>query len=177
MSESTLKKSFVHDFDSDFHIRSNVSGSNIVEKKTVVIDFLIKPKQHLVKKGFDDNWIGVEVKHLKSYKLGEINALAWQALSYAQSRFLVGSEHVRPMFVLMFTNLSLNLQRAKSNGMPDESTGTISFVERGNVGWIERDPTYIWRIGFGSHGYFNYKYGRASIPTLGMKRNVGNVKS
>jgi len=176
MSEPALKRAFIRDFSEDFVIHSDVSGENLVEGRTVVIDFLIKPKQHLVDRGFDDNWIGVEVKYLKSYKLGEINALAWQAFSYAQSRFKVGTVQIRPMFVLMHTNHSLNLQCAKSNGMPDDSAGVISFVERGNVGWIERDPKYTWRIGFGSHGYFNIKYGRAAIATLGMKRNVGNVK-
>ena len=176
MSEPVLKDAFVRDFSKDFTIHKDVPGKSAVEEMSVVIDFLIKPKQHLIDRGFDNDWVGVEVKHLKSYKLSEINALAWQSLSYAQSRFNVDSMQVRPMFVLMHTNLSLNLQNSKSNGIPEDSSGVISFVERGNVGWIERDPKYTWRIGFGSHGYFNIKYGRAAIATLGIKRNAGNVK-
>lgn len=176
MSEPALKDAFIRNFGKDFIIHSDVRGESLVEDKPVVIDFLVKPEQHLIDRGFDDSWIGVEVKHLKNYKLGEISALAWQALSYAQSRFKVGATYVRPMFVLMHTNRSLNLQNAENNGMPDESAGVISFVERGNVGWIEQDLKYTWRIGFGSHGYFSVKYGRAAIPTLGMKRNAGNVR-
>lgn len=176
MSEETLKLSFLRNFISDFDIQSNVAGQSMVEPKQVVIDFLIKPKQHLIDRGFDNDWIGVEVKHLNSYKLSEINALAWQSLSYAMSRFNVGEKQIRPLFVLMHANLSLNLQNAKKNYIPDDSAGVISFVERGNVGWIERDPKYTWRIGFGSHGYYNVKYGRAAIQSIGIKRNVGNVR-
>lgn len=176
MTESDLKCAFVRDFGRDFIIHKEVPGVNAVEEKPVVVDFLIRPKQHLLDRQFDDAWIGVEVKHLKSYKLSEVNALAWQALSYAQSRFNVESLEVRPMFVLMHANLSLNLQFAKINGMPDDSSGVISFIERGNVGWIEMDKRYQWRIGFGSHGYFNAKYGRTAIVTLGRKRNAGNVR-
>lgn len=176
MSEPALKQSFLCEFATDFDIRSDVAGRSLVESRNVVIDFLMRPKRHLVVRGFDDEWIGVEVKHLKSYKLSEVNALAWQSLSYAQSHFAIGSAHVRPLFVLMHTNRSLNLQNAKANGVPNDSAGVISFVERGNVGWIERDPKYTWRIGFGSHGYFNVKYGRAAIQNLGIKRNVGNVR-
>lgn len=176
MSEPALKQAFIRDFGGDFDIHSDVSGQSIIEGKPVVIDFLMRPKQHLIDRGFDDDWIGVEVKHLKSYKLGEVNALAWQALSYAQSRFNIGTAQVRPMFVLMHANLSFNLQHARQNAVPEDSAGVISFVERGSVGWIERDPKYTWRIGFGSHGYFNIKYGRAAIATLGIKRNAGNVR-
>jgi len=176
MNKPALKKAFIDDFNQDFEIYSHVSGQNIVEQTPVVIDFLIKPKQHLIDNGFDDGWVGVEVKHLKNYKQSEINSLVWQTLSYAQSRFNIGNMQVRPMFVLMHSNLSLNLQHAKQKGIPDDSSGVISFVERGNVGWIEKDEKYIWRIGFGSHGYFNIKYGRATIPNLGTKRNAGNVK-
>ncbi len=176
MSEPFLKRSFLRDFITDFDIQSDVPGQSLIEPKSVVIDFLMRPRQHLVDRGFDDDWIGVEVKYLKSYKLSEINALAWQSLSYAQSLFTVGQRQARPLFVLMHTNLSLNLQHAQTNGIPADSAGVISFVERGNVGWIERDPKYTWRIGFGTHGYFNVKYGRAAVINLGTKRNAGNVR-
>lgn len=176
MNETSLKQAFLHDFVEDFDIQNDVAGQSVVESKAVVIDFLMRPKRHLVGRGFDDDWIGVEVKYLKNYKLGEISALAWQSLSYAQSRFNVKGQKVRPLFVLMHTNLSLNFQNSKANGVPDDSAGVISFVERGNVGWVERDPKYTWRIGFGSHGYFNMKYGRSAIQNLGIKRNAGNVR-
>lgn len=176
MSEPALKQSFLREFATDFDIQSDVAGQSLVESKTVFIDFLMRPKEHLIVRGFEDGWVGVEVKQLKSYKLSEINALAWQSLSYAQSTFMIANTQVRPLFVLMHANLSLNLQNAKANGVPDSSAGVISFVERGNVGWIEQDPNYTWRIGFGSHGYFNVKYGRAKISNLGIKRTVGNVR-
>jgi hypothetical protein len=53
MSEETLKLSFLRNFISDFDIQSNVAGQSMIEPKQVVIDFLIKPKQHLTDRGFD----------------------------------------------------------------------------------------------------------------------------
>ena len=173
MSEPQLKKRFREQLENDFEIVPNVKGRHLIEDQEVVIDFLIKPKAHLVSEGFEDGWVGVEVKYLKEYKLGRLSKLAWQSVSYAQSEFQINGQAVRPRFVLMHANLSFNLQ--KQSNIPEQVTGLLGFLEYGNVGWFEFDPLYIWRIGFGSHGYFNKKYGKNKVENLGTKRNVGNL--
>lgn len=173
MPEPQLKKRFRQRMESDFHIYPDVRGRHLSENQEVVIDFLIKPKPHLLAAEFKDGWVGVEVKYLKEYKLGALSKLAWQSLSYGQSEFEIEGGLYRPMFVLMHANVSFNLQH--QSGIPEQLTGLLAFLEYGNVGWVEFDPKYDWRMGFGSHGYFNKKYGKNKVKNVGTKRNVGNL--
>jgi len=173
MTEEEIKKRFVSRAKRDFIIHAEVPGNHLIEKKTVKIDYLIYPREHLIDRGFDAAWVGIEVKFLSEYKLGKLSKFAWQAISYGQSEFRIGEKKIRPLFIAMHSNVTFNLQKGKD--IPENLTGLLGFLEYANVGWFEFDRTYIWRIGFGSHGYFNKRNGKNSIKNMGIKRNVGNL--
>lgn len=61
-TEAELKLELMEALQDDFHINSEVSGKSLICGSAVRIDFIIRPKQHLIDIGFNDVSIGIEVK-------------------------------------------------------------------------------------------------------------------
>lgn len=88
-------------FGKDFIFREEVSGNFIVDNTSVIIDYLMYPKNNLIEMGFEKQWFGVEVKAPgKDAKKGI--QVSWQAITYSQSKF----DGIRPVFVLIFPKIT-----------------------------------------------------------------------
>lgn len=171
MNEATLKATLLEGLSEDFKILEEVGGSNLIEGKHVRIDLLLYPKPHLVARGFDPGWFGIEVKDidfLRPHASQKTRRLFWQSITYAQSMFKVDrKEKIRPNFVLVYVD--------------EEPTDRsywrelLSFGQYANVGQLYLDSYLGWGIKFGGGGYYSKKYGRSRIKNLGTKRYVGSI--
>lgn len=120
-SEEQLSEWLRHYLAPDFEITAEVAGCGYVQgiKHNIRLDFLIRPKQHLIEHGFADQYIGVEVKFF-DYTSGHdfLNKSAkgfFQAISYWYSNpewYPQGeTAPVNLACVLLFSNLSFETER------------------------------------------------------------------
>lgn len=144
MNEDSIKKSFIKRVEGDFLILEEVEGYHDFYKQGVRIDFMLKPRSHLVKDGFIDEWFGVEAKWIKGHggMTSKTTRLIWQSITYAQSRFNVeGSWHV-PSFVAILTPDSIE------RSIEDLTNKLLGLAHYGNVG----------RFFFYKHGGWGIKF-------------------
>ena len=187
MNENALKKSFQKTLHKDFIIKPDVKGRFLVDNTKVEIDFLIYPLDHLVEKGFEKLWIGIEVKspYVKE-PVKQGLKVAWQAITYAQSAFTdLNSqpkfENLRPNFVLIYPPIWDFFPKIKALGPNDnvydcnQSYLLNSLVQKANVGNLVIDKDFSnWKIEFsGSQFYYSTRKGRSKILNLGTKKHVG----
>lgn len=167
MSENQLK-SFVYPYlELDFHVEVEVRGTHIVEQVTVVADFLLRPKPHLIAKDFDNVPFAIEVKAPTNN--GQYRKGVAQAASYVDSLF----NNVRPQFALMFPQRSFFTE---SGHKLESVTAYFHLAQYFNVGDFEFDPrSRTWCIQFGGGRYFCSEKGRG--PHNLTKRYSGNVNS
>lgn len=155
----------------DFDMLEEVEGINIPEQCKVRMDYLLHPKPHLIKNGFDDVWFGVEVKSLKNqhdnWDFPKYKKLLWQCVTYRQSLFHASKQNIRPSFVLYYVG---NDEYSGGGGfMLIREIET--FVQLANVGRLKlASDGYI--ISFGLSSYYSRKRGR-SATNSGIKLYVG----
>lgn len=171
--ENQLKTLLVSKLSSDFEIRPDVDGINLVENKPVKIDFLLRAKPHVVKDGFTQDWFGIEVKNIYrkgSPSSGKINELFWQALTYAQSKF----DNQRLPFVLVLANDDYSTESDESDRQAFFLVAR--FCQYGNVGKLELEKTG-YTICFDANLYYRKRNGIVQVgkTNAGLKRKVGNV--
>jgi hypothetical protein len=187
MDEIALKKNFEKVMHKDFLIKSDVKGRYLVDGSCVEIDFLIFPLAHLCKRGFENFWIGIEVKSpnvKEPVKQGL--KVAWQAITYAQSEFTHLKaepiiENIRPAFVLIYPPIWEFFPRIKAIGPNDnhydynQSYLLNSLIQKGNVGnLVVNEDRLNWKIEFsGSQYYYSTQKGRSKILNLGIKKHAG----
>lgn len=182
MNEEALKTKVRHYLSPDFIIREEVEGVHIVTGEKVKIDFLIYPKQHLLENGFEDFWVGIEVKSpnvKESHKNG--TKIAWQAITYKQSIF---EEKINPAFVLTYPRIT---EFYKNLNVLNETTGTTfthnegrnvgQLLQRANVGHLELRKDCYWSLKFESEQfYYSNKKGKGQVKNLGVTVHVGSTK-
>jgi hypothetical protein len=167
MTENELKKELCRSLESDFEIKAEVAGNFIVDGSKVVIDYLLFPKEHLINKGFKPSWFGVEVKSPNGEGAKKAIRLAWQAITYSQSKF----EGERPDFVLVYPPLSEFFKK------PQDAYYLVCMLQKANVGYIELRPEKKkWKIKFGANLHFSSDRGSSNTPNAGIKRHVGTWK-
>lgn len=175
--EREVKNQLLEAIKNDFIIFDEVEGFHLVEETKVVIDLLLYPKEHLIKSGFEKVWFGVEVKYIND-DIWKFFRLIWQAVTYAQSVFLIEHDYIRPTFVLIFHNDDHKIDKSSY-------IAGLSFANLGNVGTIgllnksKYNPKGGWTIGVKnfafvySHGEYkkrgndNYRFG----ATIGSSRH------
>ncbi|GAB4530289.1 MAG: hypothetical protein OHK0046_50790 [Anaerolineae bacterium] len=172
MTEPQLKL-FLNEFlDPDFHFASEVVGKHIVEEVQVVADYILRPKSHLIEKGFDDVYFAIEVKSPKhSNPHSQYRKALVQAASYADSRF--GGK--RPLFTLIFPQADyfkpLNAQNVRHD---EEVSAYFRIGQYFSVGDFRiHQPKDRWCIWFSGGRYFCSNRGRG--PHNLTKRYVGNI--
>jgi hypothetical protein len=169
--EDKIKVDIVRELSADFDLVPEVEGKHLIEDKKVIIDFLARPKSHLVANDFDEAWFGIEAKKIDPSKGSSINRLFWQCLSYSQSEFNIEGSIIRPMFVLACVDVLPKYGDPKFN----EWQAVRCFVQYGNVGVLELAPA--WRIVFGAASpYYSKKRGKNNVTNLGTNRYVGTWK-
>ncbi|HSM57745.1 MAG TPA: hypothetical protein VK879_16450, partial [Candidatus Sulfomarinibacteraceae bacterium] len=100
MSEAKLKSYLMQMLSSHFQIRPEVEGTFIPYGTKVILNYLMYPKPHLIERGFDPVWFGVEVKWPGGRGGGNPKGLrvAYQAITYHWSEF----DGEMPAFVVIY---------------------------------------------------------------------------
>jgi len=107
LKEDSLKKLIENQLDRDFLFIREAEGVFYADGKShnVRIDYIVKAKDHLIRKGFPDKYFGIEVKHIKEDRVdAQLDDLFAQCLVYRKSIFQ--NRGIEPFSVLAFTNLN-----------------------------------------------------------------------
>ena len=169
-SESEIKQLLQNRLESDFEIRPDYPGLYLVDRKTKVIpDFLLKPREHLLAKGFNDSWIPLEVKELKDDDNLSVRA-AWQCITYAQSEF----DGERPAFALIFPPWNFFLKNG-AECIQAHCIRPLALIA--NVGELSFNKRNKWEIHAGGQRFFfSEEEGLGPQPQALLKRRVGTPK-
>ena len=158
MDETELKAYLVKRLRFDFEIVPEVPGSFLVDGTRVVIDYLFHPRPHLVERGFEDGWFGVEVK---SPQGGQAKGLrvAWQAITYSMSEF----NGKRPPFIVLYPSLDAFF------GSASDAYRIKTLLQKANVGYLSRSLDVLedrQQVSFS-------QIQAHKTPNIATKRNVG----
>jgi len=157
----------------------------------VRIDYVLYPKEHLIKNGFKAAPFGVEVKHIPHRANGfthKNTRLFWQAISYMRSRFsLPNKQGFKLKYVLVFTNLSFHDELALlDKGKFNSRMSAICLANHANIGVLnivgDINNYKGWSVAFGGSEYFKKRIyrdnvvlrKRANADNLINKKRVGN---
>lgn len=176
--ETELKKIFVAALMPDFHIIPEFWGMHIAEQKPIRADYILRPKPHLVARGFDDVYIAGEVKAAGSIFVG--SSTMWQCASYVQSKY-GKTTFIRPAFGIVFPDMNVfsgigNLILDTSETQANQKAGRVleHIGQFMNVGFLELKPNNLsdWNIRIGAQRYFSKQYGKTKLNLI--KRYIGN---
>jgi hypothetical protein len=180
--EERLQKRLLNLVQNDFKIYSQVVGRNLIfQDEEVRIDFLLYPKQHLLDKGFDPVWFGIEVKHFgKLGETGKMSRFVWQCITYAQSEFEVNNQTIRPAFVLGYSDVE-EVNKDSEREYLSQWIGMLRLAGLAKVGVFQEikpsdyRPNGGWSIVFSSSTYFTFSKGEYSRKNYNIfKINIGN---
>lgn len=193
--ESELARWFHETFSEYFDIYPEVSGKGELydQSKQPRIDFIIQAKWPLIKEGFTDGYIGVEVKHLDprtGHRFhGKASKGVFQALSYwyggAEWNAPCREEPIKLEAVLIFSNLSFKDEKERLYNTLDKHyqkvwPSYLSIASHANVGelQIERYKNKLtrWQMDFGGGIYFTFQEQtsfRDRMYRLGVKSVIG----
>lgn len=166
-SEIELKAWFNEKLATDFYIYPEVSGTHLSENLNVRIDYVLFPKEHLVKEGFEPSYFGVEVKYFnqESGFIHKASRGLWQAISYNDSYFCLNNRKIKLKYSLIFSNLSFSKEfmLVKNYGHEMENDqlewrGMIHLANHAKVGLFEikgdKSEYKGWSIRFTGNIYF-----------------------
>ena len=196
-SEEELS-AFVREYPKhDFELFAEVEGIGYVQgtPRRVRLDYLIRPKQHLLDAGFVDQYMGIEVKLLdyeggKRFS-GKSAKGVFQALSYWYSSATwhppSEKEPVELACVLLFTNLSFEDERRQVFNTYNQRyhvywRALIALAQQANVGELlilDHGPRKKgWGIDFVGSRYFSKRPSggfRLTNPNLINRKRIGNA--
>lgn len=161
--------------EADFEVLERLSGTHKHGGERVLYDLVLKPRQHLIEKGFEPGFVVVEVKLFgaddrKKHDV-KMRDLLWQCIVYNFSEItLDDGSTARPLFCLYFIG---------GEGIdPDHRMEAMTlhhFVQRGGVGRLSIDGKGNWSMRFGGSNYFTKERGR-SLQNVGVKRQTGSSR-
>ncbi len=174
----------------DFEVWKEVPGMHLAEQARVRIDYVLRPKQHLVEAGFHDGFFGMELK-LLPIEHGfspKASRAVRQAMSYIDCEFDLEAEMVRLPRVLLFTNMSFEFERLQLRGLDPgvlsndraKWAALLELANHANVGTFDiygtRESFAGWRISFAAGKYFGRHLKRYELanPRLFEKVRIGN---
>jgi hypothetical protein len=173
----------------DFDVHPEVPGRHVASGTRVQIDYILVPKAPLVAKGFDAAPLGLEAKFLPLEGFSpRASRFVWQAVSYTDAEFDLNGTAVRPRRVLLFSNMSFELDRGllkshDSSGFANDLAKWHALLELANhagVGNLEiygtRERRAGWRIAFASGVYFRKTRDEYSLRNARLfeKERIGN---
>lgn len=172
MTEIELKQFVEKIIEKDFHFAREVKGLHIVEKVPVRADYILRPKEHLVERGFDDEYFAIEVKSPKnSNPHAQYRKALVQAASYVDSLFSGN----RPIFTLIFPHSDCFKPLNPDDVFHTHEVLTyFKIAQYFNVGDFHYKITdKNWCVNFMGGRYFCSDKGRG--PHNLTKRYVGNI--
>lgn len=172
MKEQDLKNYLDDYLKPDFHFAKEVKGLHIVEQVSVIADYIVRPKSHLVEKGFDDNYFAIEVKSPDvKQPNSQYRKTVVQAASYVDSLF----SGKRPLFTLIFPEMSyFRPEEIDKSGYYQQVLAYFQLAHYFNVGDFRVNQNKDkWCIWFGGGRYYCSSRGKGSHNLT--KRYVGNI--
>jgi hypothetical protein len=174
----------------DFDVWPEVVGKHLTEGSRVKIDYILKPKDHLVRAGFKPGPIGLEVKYLPIEHgfSPKASRFVWQAVSYTDCEFDLAGKPVRLPRVLLFSNISFDGERGLLKGIDHSAfsndqakwNALLELANHANVGALEiygtREHYYGWRIAFATGTYFRRRRNEYTLSDRNLfeKVRIGN---
>ena len=114
-SEDSLSSWLEENISSNFHVIPEVWGKHTPTGKNIRIDFILYPREHLVKAGFIEKPFGVEVKHFDLMntkgQVKKIRKTLRQSQTYQESIYSRSGRKFSTAFTLIFSNLSFIRER------------------------------------------------------------------
>jgi hypothetical protein len=159
----------------DFFFHENWEGIHKHNGELVRYDIVSLPRPHLLKNGFDDGFVIIEVKLFKKSdkKKHDTKAkdLLWQCIAYSYSEVSHPQHNTeKPLFVLYFID---------GDGIEplyqDKLALLHGFVQRGGVGRLDINRQGQWSMVFGGSYYFRQLHGRGP-HNVGTKRMTGSSR-
>lgn len=159
----------------DFFVYEGWIGRHKHGGERVRYDLAIRPRDHLIAKGFDDGVVIVEVKLFnpqdKKKHDTKVRDLLWQCIAYSFSEIQIpDGVPERPLFVLYYIGGTGIDEIFKS-----ELSTLHHFIQRGGVGCLNVEANGAWSIRFGGSWYFRSKYGKGPHH-VGTKRQTGSAR-
>lgn len=189
-SEAELKAWLENWIGDDFEVFKEVPGVHITENVAVKIDYVLKPKQHLIDAGFLPGPVGLEVKYLRqeSSFSSRASRFVWQAVSYTDCQFNLSEGSTRLPRVLLFSNISFEDEYSLLKGVSPSVyenekakwTALLELANHANVGNLVmyggKDNRLGWKIKFAAGTYFSHFRDEYSMhnPQLFNKIRIGN---
>src|SRR5262245_20215661 len=98
MTEEAIRNRVLSALTWDFECHQETCGRHIETNEALRADILCFPRPHLVERGFESVWFGIETKHIDFAKhtSDRLYRTLWQAISYRHSEFTVANKRVRP---------------------------------------------------------------------------------
>jgi hypothetical protein len=174
-TEKSLRDKVRVCLESDFFVYEKWSGLHRNSGEKVYYDLVIKPKQHLIKEGFNDGYAVIEVKNfLTTDKVKhdtKAKDLFWQCIVYSYSDIQIPSgEFIKPLFVIYYIGGD-----GVTSNYKDRVNDLHHFIQRGGVGRLDIDAVGNWAMVFGGSNYYRKKYGKGT-SNVGIKRMTGSSR-
>ncbi|MDY0281336.1 MAG: hypothetical protein RBR35_12335 [Salinivirgaceae bacterium] len=181
-SEIQYKKELPQILEADFHIEPNAKVIWPLGGKKKEVDFLLKPKPHLVSNGFDAKSFAIEVKSpISKESVKKLLDCIIQSYTYSLCEY----QGNHPAFVLIYPDIEKffeydfinKYKKDPRNEFTRPEIGILRrLMQRANVGELIIDDT-DYEINFAASRYFSSRKGRSKIKNLGMIRQVGSQKT
>lgn len=161
--------------ESDFHVHEGLIGHHKHRGEIVRYDLAIRPRAHLLEKGFDDGVVIIEVKHFnpdeKKKHDVKLRDLLWQCVAYSFSEIQLPDGTLEcPLFTLYY------ICGPGVDEFHEPELNTLHhFVQRGGVGRLEVSVDGAWSMRFGGSSYFRSNYGKGPHH-VGTKRQTGSAR-
>jgi hypothetical protein len=180
--EPELKRDLVELLVNDFEIVPEAEGHWPLDGSKCLLDFLLRPKPHIVEMGFRAAAFGVEVKSpISSESVKKLLDCVLQSYTYTLCEF----SGVRPDFVLIYPEAQcffdydfLNKYKgAAANKYKAEEVKIVRrIMQRANVGELAMSDRAHYEIRFAASRYFDPIRGQTRVENLGTTRRVGSRK-
>lgn len=170
-TEPEYRKDIEKALTADFIIKPEQWVTWPIENKEIRVDFIIEPKEHLKKNGFEANKIAIEVK---SPIAKESVKKLLDCISQAHSYTMCKHEGSYIDFILIYPEIH--------NFFSHDGTHNIGeirllhrIMQRANIGALKLTND-SYKISFADCRYYSPEKGRSEIKNLGQVRRIGSRK-
>jgi len=180
--EPALKQDLVAFLADDFDIILEAEGHWPLDGSKCLLDFLLRPKPHIIEMGFRANAFGIEVKSpIASESVKKLLDCILQSYTYTLCEF----SGIRPDFVLIYPEAKYffdhDFQKKykgdeRNRYHPAEVRIVRRIMQRANVGELILSERNRYEIRFAASRYFDPIRGQTRIENLGTTRRVGSRK-
>ena len=150
-------------------------------RKKKEVDFLLKPKTHLINRGFDATSFAIEVKSpIAKESVRKLLDCIIQSYTYSLCQY----KGIHPAFVLIYPDIEKFFEYDFINKYKRDPRNKFArseilllrrLMQRANVGELIIDGK-DYEISFAAAYYYSSQKGRSGIKNLGMVRRVGSQK-